>query len=136
MNAKKKMQNIRKLTITERKQHIKHIYDLLVAKLNEKDSFEEYYEQYNHETFYITKENLILSTSECWNGYQGHGNYTNLKYNTKYISYDDLENWSLETCQQWLHTYHINPIVVYQNKKVWTDVVTLRQIIKEYEGLK
>ena len=135
MNAKE-MQNIRKLTITERKQHIKYIYDLVVAKLNEKNSFEKYYEGYNHETFYITKENTILSTSKCWNGFQEHSNFTNIQYNTKYISYDDLDNWSLETCRQWLHTYHICPVKYYQNKKVWNDVKALKQIIKEYEGLK
>ena len=55
---------MRKLTITERKQHIKYIYVLVVANLNEKESFEKYYEGYNYETFYITKENTILSTSD------------------------------------------------------------------------
>ena len=135
MTDKKKELQMRKLTITERKKHIKYIYNLVVEKLNEAESFEKYYEKYNHETFYVTKDNTIISTSKCWNGYQYHSNFTTIAYNTKYISYDDLNNWSLTTCQNWIHTYHICPAKLYQNKKVWNNAESLIEAIKEYEGL-
>lgn len=130
-----KQLQMRKLSITERKQHIKYIYNLVVAKLNEAESFEKYYNEYNHETFYVTKDNTIISTSKYWNGYQGHGNFTNIEFNTKYISYDDLENWSLATCQNWINTYHICPPKLYQNKKIWNNTQALIAAIKEYEGI-